>query len=75
MFADELAKLELKFKEQLKTNENLKLQLAEAEDRYKVVTARAQELCMTRADAGALVCSKQLGQSGFLLLWLVQLKY
>ncbi|KAM4735866.1 tax1-binding protein 1 homolog B isoform 2-T2 [Anableps anableps] len=35
MFADELAKTELKLKEQLKTNENLKLQLAAAEDRYK----------------------------------------
>lgn len=43
MYADELAKLELKFKEQLKTNENLKLQLAESEDRYKVGPARAQE--------------------------------
>ncbi|KAM9852358.1 tax1-binding protein 1 homolog B isoform 2-T2 [Aulostomus maculatus] len=35
MFADELAKMEVKFKEQLKTNENLKLQLASEEDRYK----------------------------------------
>ncbi|XP_047217968.1 tax1-binding protein 1 homolog B isoform X2 [Girardinichthys multiradiatus] len=35
MFADELTKTELKLKEQLKTNENLKLQLAAAEDRYK----------------------------------------
>ncbi|XP_068999068.1 tax1-binding protein 1 homolog B isoform X2 [Embiotoca jacksoni] len=35
MFADELAKMEVKFKEQLKTNENLKLQLAAEEDRYK----------------------------------------
>lgn len=71
MFADELTKLEFKFKEQLKTNENLKLQLAEAEDRYKVVTARAQKLCVTRADAGVLVCSKQFGQSVFTSLWLV----
>lgn len=39
MYADELAKLELKFKEQLKTNENLKLQLAAEEDRYKVSIA------------------------------------
>lgn len=36
MFADELAKMEVKLKEQLKTNENLKLQLAAEEDRYKV---------------------------------------
>ncbi|XP_041648723.1 tax1-binding protein 1 homolog B isoform X2 [Cheilinus undulatus] len=35
MFAEELAKMEVKFKEQLKTNENLKLQLAAEEDRYK----------------------------------------
>ncbi|XP_026227081.1 tax1-binding protein 1 homolog B isoform X2 [Anabas testudineus] len=37
MFADELAKMEVKFKEQLKTNENLKLQLAAEEDRYKEI--------------------------------------
>lgn len=36
MFADELNKMEVKFKEQLKINENLKLQLAAEEDRYKV---------------------------------------
>lgn len=39
MYAEELAKLELKLKEQLKTNENLKLQLAAEEDRYKVSSA------------------------------------
>lgn len=39
MYAEELAKLELKFKEQLKTNENLKLQLVAEEDRYKVSSA------------------------------------
>lgn len=39
MYAEELTKLELKFKEQLKTNENLKLQLAAEEDRYKVSSA------------------------------------
>ncbi|KAM3614686.1 uncharacterized protein V6R79_018001 [Siganus canaliculatus] len=37
MFADELAKMEVKFKEQLKTNDNLKLQLAAEEDRYKAI--------------------------------------
>lgn len=36
MFADELAKMEVKFKEQLKINEHLKLQLAADEDHYKV---------------------------------------
>lgn len=44
MFADELAKMEVKFKEQLKTNENLKLQLAAEEDRYKVSLVRVQTL-------------------------------
>lgn len=49
MFADELAKMEVKFKEQLKTNENLKLQLAAEEDRCKVGVGarpfRVQTLC------------------------------
>ena len=36
MFADELAKMEVKLREQLKTNGSLKLQLAAEEDRYKV---------------------------------------
>ncbi|CAN9514315.1 unnamed protein product [Ophioblennius macclurei] len=45
MFADELAKMELKFKEQLKTNESLKLQLAAEEDRYKSqVAEKGREL-------------------------------
>ncbi|XP_061771831.1 tax1-binding protein 1 homolog B isoform X2 [Nerophis ophidion] len=35
MFADELAKMEVKYKEQLKVNDNLKLQLASEEDRCK----------------------------------------
>lgn len=42
MFADELAKMEVKFKEQMKINENLKLQLAAEEDRYKVSVAGGQ---------------------------------
>lgn len=44
MFADELGKMEVKLKEQLKTNENLKLQLAAEEDRYKVSSTRVQVL-------------------------------
>ncbi|XP_070691079.1 tax1-binding protein 1 homolog B isoform X1 [Pempheris klunzingeri] len=45
MFADELAKMEVKFKEQLKTNESLKLQLAAEEDRYKSqVAEKGREL-------------------------------
>lgn len=49
MFADELAKVEVKFKEQLKTNENLKLQLAAEEDRYKVSIAGVQTLSAAQA--------------------------
>ncbi|XP_008289273.1 tax1-binding protein 1 homolog B isoform X2 [Stegastes partitus] len=49
MFADELAKMEVKFKEQLKTNENLKLQLAAEEDRYKVL----QKGSSKKGDQGA----------------------
>ncbi|KAM9488500.1 tax1-binding protein 1 homolog B isoform 2-T2 [Clarias gariepinus] len=45
MLMDELAKLELKWKEQAKINENLKLQLAAEEDRYKSqVAAKGREL-------------------------------
>lgn len=36
IYADELAKLELKWKEQVKINESMKLQLAAMEDQYKV---------------------------------------
>lgn len=60
MFADELAKMEVKFKEQLKTNENLKLQLAAEEDRYKVSIARVQALNTTQV----IVCCFR-SRSGF----------
>lgn len=46
MFADELAKMEVKFKEQLKTNENLKLQLAAEEDRYKVSSSERRHIAL-----------------------------
>ncbi|KAM4735865.1 tax1-binding protein 1 homolog B isoform 1-T1 [Anableps anableps] len=59
MFADELAKTELKLKEQLKTNENLKLQLAAAEDRYKSqVAEKGRELKELR-DTFALVVKEK----------------
>uniref|UniRef100_A0A3Q2PKB5 Tax1 (human T-cell leukemia virus type I) binding protein 1b n=1 Tax=Fundulus heteroclitus TaxID=8078 RepID=A0A3Q2PKB5_FUNHE len=47
--ADELAKTELKLKEQLKTNESLKLHLAAAEDRYKEI----QKSSGKKGDQGA----------------------
>lgn len=59
MFADELAKMEVKFKEQLKTNENLKLQLAAEEDRYKVSITRHLTLLKP-----SVVCCFQ-SRSGF----------
>lgn len=59
MFADELAKTELKLKEQLKTNESLKLQLAAAEDRYKSqVAEKGRELKELR-DTFALVVKEK----------------
>lgn len=51
MFADELAKMEVKFKEQLKTNENLKLQLASEEDRYKVGSSYRRSKVQTLSTA------------------------
>lgn len=47
MFADELGKMEAKFKEQLKINDNLKLQLAAEEDRYKV--SGVERRCLSQA--------------------------
>ncbi|XP_071591720.1 tax1-binding protein 1 isoform X2 [Heliangelus exortis] len=41
-YADELAKLELKWKEQVKINEGMKLQLAAMEDQYKVQLAEKE---------------------------------
>ncbi|XP_065608980.1 tax1-binding protein 1 isoform X1 [Cyrtonyx montezumae] len=42
LYADELAKLELKWKEQVKINEGIKLQLATMEDQYKVQLAEKE---------------------------------
>lgn len=36
MITDELSKMEVKLKEQIKANESLRMQLAAEEDRYKV---------------------------------------
>nr|XP_043889648.1 tax1-binding protein 1 homolog B isoform X3 [Solea senegalensis] len=49
MLADELAKIEVKFKEQFKINENLKLQLAAEEDRYKELQKGS---CSRKGDPG-----------------------
>uniref|UniRef100_A0A3Q0SHG7 Tax1 (human T-cell leukemia virus type I) binding protein 1b n=1 Tax=Amphilophus citrinellus TaxID=61819 RepID=A0A3Q0SHG7_AMPCI len=59
MFADELAKMEVKFKEQLKTNENLKLQLAAEEDRYKSQVAEKGRELKELKDTLALVMKEK----------------
>ncbi|XP_028281378.1 tax1-binding protein 1 homolog B isoform X2 [Parambassis ranga] len=59
MFADELAKMEVKFKEQLKTNENLKLQLAAEEDRYKSQVAEKGRELKELKDMLALVVKEK----------------
>ncbi|KAM6910797.1 tax1-binding protein 1 homolog B [Xenentodon cancila] len=59
MFADELAKMEVKFKEQLKTNENLKLQLAAEEDRYKSQLAEKGRELKELKDTLALVVKEK----------------
>uniref|UniRef100_A0A3P8SSJ7 Tax1 (human T-cell leukemia virus type I) binding protein 1b n=1 Tax=Amphiprion percula TaxID=161767 RepID=A0A3P8SSJ7_AMPPE len=60
MFADELAKMEVKFKEQLKTNENLKLQLAAEEDHYKSQVAEKGRELKELKDSLALVVKEKL---------------
>ncbi|XP_078109257.1 tax1-binding protein 1 homolog B isoform X1 [Sander vitreus] len=60
MFADELAKMEVKFKEQLKTNENMKLQLAAEEDRYKSqIAEKGRELKELKGTLALVVKEKE----------------
>ncbi|XP_034144599.1 tax1-binding protein 1 homolog B isoform X5 [Esox lucius] len=60
MFADELAKMEVKLKEQLKNNESLKLQLAVEEDRYKSqVAQKGRELKELKDSLAALMKDKE----------------
>lgn len=59
MFADELAKMEVKFKEQLKMNENMKLQLAAEEDRYKSQVAEKGRELKELKDTLALVVKEK----------------
>ncbi|XP_073341049.1 tax1-binding protein 1 homolog B isoform X2 [Pagrus major] len=65
MFADELAKMEVKFKEQLKTNENLKLQLAAEEDRYKSQVAEKGRELKELKDTLALVVKEKEKLEGY----------
>ncbi|XP_054637805.1 tax1-binding protein 1 homolog B isoform X3 [Dunckerocampus dactyliophorus] len=60
MFADELSKMELKFKEQLKVNDNLKLQLASEEDRCKSqVAEKGRELKDLKGTLALVVREKE----------------
>ncbi|XP_056300455.1 tax1-binding protein 1 homolog B isoform X2 [Pseudoliparis swirei] len=59
MFADELTKMEVKFKAQLKMNENMKLQLASEEDRYKSQVAEKGRELKELKDTLALVVKEK----------------
>ncbi|XP_075562673.1 tax1-binding protein 1 isoform X2 [Pelecanus crispus] len=63
VYADELAKLELKWKEQVKINEGIKLQLAAMEDQYKVQLAEKERRIKELASQLELFTSeKELGR-------------
>ncbi|NWR98230.1 TAXB1 protein, partial [Motacilla alba] len=59
VYADELAKLELKWKQQVKINENIKLQLAAMEDQYKIQLAEKER----RIKELASQLEKELGRT------------
>uniref|UniRef100_A0A8C4UUW6 Tax1 binding protein 1 n=1 Tax=Falco tinnunculus TaxID=100819 RepID=A0A8C4UUW6_FALTI len=64
VYADELAKLELKWKEQVKINEGIKLQLAAMEDQYKVQLAEKERRIKELASQVELFTSeKELGRT------------
>ncbi|XP_032847410.1 tax1-binding protein 1 isoform X3 [Tyto alba] len=63
VYADELAKVELKWKEQVKINESIKLQLAAMEDQYKVQLAEKERRIKELASQLELFTSeKELGR-------------
>ncbi|XP_005041006.1 PREDICTED: tax1-binding protein 1 isoform X4 [Ficedula albicollis] len=64
VYADELAKLELKWKEQVKINEGIKLQLAAMEDQYKIQLAEKERRIKELASQLELFTSeKELGRA------------
>ncbi|KAM6339256.1 tax1-binding protein 1 isoform 2-T2 [Podargus strigoides] len=64
VYADELAKLELKWKEQVKINEGIKLQLAAMEDQYEVQLAEKERRIKELASQLELFTSeKELGRT------------
>ncbi|XP_021569589.1 tax1-binding protein 1 isoform X5 [Carlito syrichta] len=52
-YADELAKMELKWKEQVKIAENVKLELAEVEDKYKEIKRSLKNQAEGKMEDGA----------------------
>nr|XP_039329020.1 tax1-binding protein 1 isoform X6 [Saimiri boliviensis boliviensis] len=52
-YADELAKMELKWKEQVKIAENVKLELAEVQDNYKELTRSLENQAERKMEDGA----------------------
>ncbi|KAJ8354443.1 hypothetical protein SKAU_G00220100 [Synaphobranchus kaupii] len=65
MFAEELAKMEVKWKEQFKINESLKLQLAAEEDRYKSqVAEKGREVKELKENVALLVKQKEKLEEG-----------
>ncbi|XP_035109441.1 tax1-binding protein 1 isoform X10 [Callithrix jacchus] len=52
-YADELAKMELKWKEQVKIAENVKLELAEVQDNYKELTRSLENQAEGKMEDGA----------------------
>ncbi|XP_064530302.1 tax1-binding protein 1 isoform X2 [Pseudopipra pipra] len=64
VYADELAKLELKWKEQVKINEGIKLQLAAMDDQYKIQLAEKERRIKELASQLELFTSeKELGRT------------
>ncbi|NXU57368.1 TAXB1 protein, partial [Turnix velox] len=64
VYADELAKLELKWKEQVKINEGIKLQLAAMEDQYKVQLAeKERRIKELTSQLEIFTSEKELGRS------------
>ncbi|XP_058686699.1 tax1-binding protein 1 isoform X3 [Poecile atricapillus] len=64
VYADELAKLELKWKEQVKINEGIKLQLAAMEDQYKIQLSEKERRIKELASQLELFTSeKELGRT------------
>ncbi|KAM3928523.1 tax1-binding protein 1 [Leptodactylus fuscus] len=58
-YADDVAKMELKWKEQLKINESIKLQLAALEDQYKIQSAeRDREISELNCHVEVLLSEK-----------------